>query len=74
MKKLLMLPAALLFGASVAFAGADKFADLDADQDGALSEEEVATVEGLDFATADADGNGSLSEEEFKAATEDTEG
>ncbi|GGX87536.1 hypothetical protein GCM10007160_13780 [Litchfieldella qijiaojingensis] len=69
--KAALLPVALVFGVSVATAGSGtpEFETLDANQDGALSEEEVQSVEGLDFATMDANGDGTLSEEEFKAAT-----
>ncbi|MDI5934768.1 EF-hand domain-containing protein [Halomonas kalidii] len=75
MKKLILLPLALLFSASVVVAeGTDKFDELDTNQDGSLSQEEASSVEGLDFETADTDGDGSLSEEEFKAAQEGMEG
>lgn len=68
------IPAALIFSASVAFAGVHMFEELDTDQDGSLSQEEAAAAEGLDFDAADTDMDGSVSQEEFKTAMEGTEG
>ncbi|UYG06770.1 hypothetical protein [Halomonas sp. M4R1S46] len=71
----MLLAIALLFGSGVAIAeGTDKFTELDANGDGALSAEEATDVTGLDFEAADADGDGALSEEEFKAAKTSMEG
>ncbi|TLF47292.1 EF-hand domain-containing protein [Halomonas urmiana] len=73
--KSMLLAVALLFGSGVAIAeGTDKFTELDANQDGSLSQEEVSGVEGLEFESADSDGNGSLSQEEFKTAQKDWKG
>lgn len=50
------------------------WADLDTDKDGALSQEEVASVPALAqvFADADADGDGKLTAEEYKAHAQTT--
>ena len=68
MKKTLLPAAALMLVSGLAFAAHHTFEDVDADQDGAISQEEAAAVEGLDFAAADTDQNGSLSPEEYEAA------
>lgn len=69
MKKVL-LPAALLALASgFAWAQAPSFEEVDANQDGMISSEEAAMVEGLDISSADTDADGSLSMEEYQAAT-----
>lgn len=44
------------------------FEEVDANSDGKISQEEAATIEGLDFATADTNQDGSLSPEEYAAA------
>lgn len=64
------LPALLIFGfAGTALAqGLPSFEEVDTNNDGQISQEEAAAIEGLDFATADADQNGSLSIEEYNAA------
>lgn len=43
------------------------FEELDENEDGRLSAEEVSTVEGLDWHRADADGDASLDRKEFDA-------
>lgn len=68
MNKTLLSAAALILASGLAFAGHPAFEDVDADQDGAISQEEAAAVEGLDFAAADTDQSGSLSPEEYEAA------
>lgn len=68
MKKVMISLAVIAFAAP-AFAQAGTFAELDADQNGEVSFEELTvampdlTVE--KFATADTDANGALSEEEY---------
>lgn len=64
------LPALLVCGfAGTALAqGLPSFEEVDTNNDGQISQEEAAAIEGLDFATADADQNGSLSIEEYNAA------
>jgi len=64
------LPALLIFGfAGTTLAqGLPSFEEVDTNNDGQISQEEAAAIEGLDFATADADQNGSLSIEEYNAA------
>ncbi|SDT92358.1 EF-hand domain-containing protein [Stappia sp. ES.058] len=77
MKKTLATIAALTFTGAAVAQGAG-FAELDADQNGALTYAEVTaampnmTMEA--FAAADTDGNGTLSEEEFTAVVSKTDG
>lgn len=70
-RKLLALTAIALFASTSVYA-AEGFKQADANADGALSMEEVATVfPGTtedQFKAADANGDGALSEEEFAAA------
>jgi hypothetical protein len=54
--------------ASVAFAEAPAFDDIDANKDGKLSKAEASAVKGLDFAKADRDQNGTLDRVEYEAA------
>ncbi|QBQ54299.1 hypothetical protein [Nitrosococcus wardiae] len=77
MKKTLLLVVAtiLIFGTGVVTMGqleiapeAPDFSEVDMDQDGSLSRDEAALVEGLDFDIADKDRNGILSKEEYNAA------
>jgi hypothetical protein len=70
MKKLLGLTA-LGFSALALAQGAPAFEEVDANQDGAISQEEAAVVEGLDFATADANQDGQLSREEYEALSQE---
>ena len=65
MKKLLPIAAALTLASGAALA-AVTFEDIDINQDGVISPEEAANVEGLDMATADINGDGVLSVEEFQ--------
>ena len=55
--------------AGVAFAQAPAFEEVDANADGAISQEEASAVEGLDFATCDANQDGQLGREEYEACT-----
>lgn len=48
---------------------APAFEEVDQNMDGRISQEEAATVEGLDVATADRNQDGSLDREEYNAAT-----
>ena len=66
MKKMFVLISAMFFGVAVA-QEMPAFEDVDANGDGAISQAEAATVEGLDFTAKDADQNGSLSREEYEA-------
>ncbi len=68
MKKVL-IPTALILASGIAIAGSESFTLLDINQDGALSQEEAAAVQGLDFSAADQDGNAALSQDEFMAVT-----
>ena len=49
--------------------GLPAFEEVDVNGDGQISQEEAASIEGLDFATADTNQDGSLSMEEYSAAT-----
>lgn len=61
----------MVFGlAGVAFAAGPAFEDVDKNADGMISEEELASVEGLDFAKVDANGDGQVSRSEYESATE----
>lgn len=60
------LLAAPAYAQEDAAATPDQFAQLDANADGTLSQEEVADAEA--FKAADADGNGSVTKEEWEAA------
>lgn len=64
------LRALLIFGfASAAFAQSmPAFEEVDTNDDGKISQEEAAAIEGFDFATADTNQDGSLSREEYEAA------
>lgn len=66
MRKLFVLISMMFFGFAVA-QEMPAFEDVDANGDGAISQEEASTVEGLDFAAKDTDQNGSLSREEYEA-------
>jgi hypothetical protein len=58
-----------VFALSSSLAWAVTFDEVDANQDGIISSEEAAIVEGLDFSAADADADGALSIEEYQSAT-----
>lgn len=62
-----------LSGASFA-ADAPAFEDVDKNADGKISEQELASVEGVDLATADKNGDGELSRSEYQAATREESG
>lgn len=49
--------------------GLPSFDEVDANGDGAISEEEAQAVEGLDFATADANQDGQLDRAEWQQAS-----
>lgn len=70
MKKLLGL-FALGFSALALAQGNPPFEEVDSNQDGNISQEEAAVVEGLDFATADANQDGQLSREEYEALSQE---
>lgn len=69
MKKLSITLLALGFAGVALAQGAPSFEEVDANQDGSISREEAAAVEGLDFSTADANQDGSLDRQEYQAAT-----
>lgn len=58
------------FAASAIAQGLPSFDDVDANADGAISEEEAQAVEGLDFATADANQDGQLDRAEWEQASQ----
>lgn len=68
MKKYIPLIALGFMGIAMA-AEAPAFEEVDANADGAVSQEEAAAIEGLDFATCDANGDGSLTQDEFVQCT-----
>ena len=69
MKKLSITLLALGFAGAALAQDAPSFEDVDTNQDGQISREEAAAVEGLDFSTADSNGDGSLDRIEYQAAT-----
>lgn len=69
MKKLSITLLALGFAGAALAQDAPSFEDVDVNQDGSISREEAAAVEGLDFSTADANQDGSLDRQEYQAAT-----
>lgn len=68
------VPATLLAlgfsAAALAQGQAPSFEEVDQDSDGRISQEEAATVEGLDFATADSNQDGYLDRDEYQQATQ----
>lgn len=60
---------ALGFAGAALAQDAPSFEEVDQNSDGMISQEEAASVEGLDLATADTNQDGSLDREEFNAAT-----
>lgn len=67
-KRILTALMALGLFSGVALAAPPAFQDVDTNQDGVITQEEAAKVEGLDIASADANGDGQLSMEEYEAA------
>jgi hypothetical protein len=63
------LPVALLIAgfSGAALAQLPAFEEVDANQDGVISQEEAAAIEGLDWATADANQDGQLDQAEYDA-------
>lgn len=49
--------------------GTPGFEEVDQNSDGMISQEEAASVEGLDFATADTNQDGSLDRTEYESAS-----
>ena len=69
MKKISITLLALGFAGGAMAQDAPSFEEVDANQDGMISQEEAAAVEGLDIATADSNQDGSLDRQEYEAAT-----
>ena len=69
MSKKTLAALALVSFSGAALAMAPAFGDVDTDQNGMISAEEAAAVEGLDFTKADANQDGALDEAEWKAVT-----
>jgi len=69
MKKLSITLLALGFAGTAFAQDAPSFEEADVNQDGMISQEEAAAIEGLDFATADTNQDGSLDRQEYEAAT-----
>lgn len=67
MRKVLLTIAGLALSCGLAWAVT--FEEADANQDGIITSEEAAIVEGLDFSAADADADGALSIDEYQSAT-----
>ena len=67
-KRFLTTLMALGLFSGVALAAPPAFQDIDTNQDGVITADEAAQVEGLDMASADANGDGQLSLEEYEAA------
>ncbi|MBB5208953.1 hypothetical protein [Chiayiivirga flava] len=62
------IAAAILMPAAAAFAGMDKFAEMDTDKDGRISQAEHTVGADKMFAKLDADNNGSVTAAEMDAA------
>lgn len=80
MKKLIAIAGSLTLASGMAMAGDDmgkekKFEDLDANQDGVITQTEASAHEDLvaHFNTADSNADGYLTPSEFDAIKEDTE-
>ncbi len=69
MTKISVMLVALGFSGAALAQGAPSFEEVDANQDGMISQEEASAVEGLDFATADSNQDGQLDRSEYEAAT-----
>ncbi|MCP5419357.1 MAG: calmodulin [Gammaproteobacteria bacterium] len=67
MKRILPIFALTLISGTALALG---FESIDTDQNGVISPEEAANVEGLDLTTADINGDGVLSIDEYQQATE----
>jgi Ca2+-binding EF-hand superfamily protein len=70
MNKLLPITIVAFGFSTAALAQAPSFEEVDANQDGMISAEEAAAVEGLDFATADTNQDGVIDRAEYSALTE----
>lgn len=80
MKKLIVIAGTLALASGMAFAGDDmsdtkKFEDLDANQDGVITQSEASADENLvaHFNSADANADGYLTPSEFDAVKEEME-
>lgn len=60
---------ALGFAGAALAQEAPSFEEVDQNSDGMISQEEAASVEGLDFATADTNQDGSLDRNEYQQAS-----
>jgi hypothetical protein len=60
---------ALGFAGAALAQEAPSFEEVDQNSDGMISQEEAASVEGLDFATADTNQDGSLDRNEYEQAS-----
>lgn len=60
---------ALGFAGAALAQQAPSFEEVDQNSDGMISQEEAASVEGLDFATADTNQDGSLDRSEYEQAS-----
>lgn len=69
MKKTLTTVALLAGISGLAFAQSVAFEEIDVNQDGMITAEEGAVVEGMDFGAADLNGDGMLDKAEYEAAT-----
>ena len=69
MKKISVMLVDLGFSGAALAQGAPSFEEVDANQDGMISQEEAAAVVGLDFATADTNQDGQLDRSEYEAAS-----
>ena len=69
MKKTLVSLALCAGISSPALAQSAAFEKVDVNQDGMISAEEAAAIEGLDFGAADLNGDGMLDKAEYEAAT-----
>jgi Ca2+-binding EF-hand superfamily protein len=69
MKRLLALMVLGTCGIALAQSDAPSFEEVDANQDGQLSRQELSTIEGLDFMSTDANQDGSVDRQEYMAVT-----
>lgn len=68
MKRLAIGLLAFGFSAGALAQGLPEFEEVDQNDDGMISQEEAASVEGLDFATADTNQDGSIDRVEYATA------